>query len=269
AGREDPLLAMLKTDPTKKEPAEDVQIAGREHGVFEFDERGVLTRVWRVCKPGPIAFLGPDQVVVSGGRIILLNAKGRAIWQAFLKGTTNVQICHRLVSFGFSDSLPEDTDLDSVASLMHTLQSKDPWARCYAAHALGQRGEAALPAIADLLKALDDSDESVRSSSTDSLCQMTPAIVPHLAEALGSSNPRVRIGVTTALAAYGQDAAPAVPRLTKALKDADIGVRIQAARALGRIKAELNIVVPALIEAFQDSASLPHQYGTTRVCTTA
>src|SRR5262249_36311320 len=107
------------------------------------------------------------------------------------------------------------------------------------------------------------------SSSTDSLCQMTPAIVPHLAEALCSSNPRVRIGVTTALAAYGQDAAPAGPRLTKALKDADIVVRIQAARALGRIKAELNIVAPALIEAFQDSASLPHQYGTTRVCTTA
>jgi len=143
---------------------------------------------------------------------------------------------------------------EAVPVLTDLVDSRDDATRKAAVGALGDMGEAALPAVSRLADALlFDRDQETREAAANALGEIGPkcakAAVPALAKAAkGDSWPKVRSASMTALGEMGPAAKEAIPVLRAALKDPDGWISGAATRALFRVEPDAKEEVAAIAD---------------------
>mgnify|MGYP000329505835 CR=1 FL=1 len=116
----------------------------------------------------------------------------------------------------------------------------------WAASAIGEEAQDAVPPLLDLL---DAEDALLREDVAEALkiIGVPASAVPRLSEALESEDPAVREFAVGALKSLGPDAAEAVPQLINLVKNADRFMKLKAIEALGAIGPEAEEAVPVLL----------------------
>jgi hypothetical protein len=143
----------------------------------------------------------------------------------------------QIITNRVSSYLYSGTSIDNFHAIYNhikLLKEKNFQIRAYAIQALGQMGEAAIPA---LLEALGNGDNRVHTGATEALGRMGETAIPALIKALGNGDDRVRAGAAEALGRMGPRAAAAIPALTVNLFDENIEVREQTDYAIRRINS--------------------------------
>jgi len=120
----------------------------------------------------------------------------------------------------------------ALPPLLRLVDSEDPEARRWVAHALGliRNPEASNP----LVKMLDDSRSEVRKAAALALGSIgSPGALEPLLKSAGSRDPETRRAAVAALGRLGSPAA--VPKLIAVLEDPNEPLQLAAVEALGRI----------------------------------
>ena len=139
----------------------------------------------------------------------------------------------------------------AVSSLTEGLTDTDAKVRQKAAEALGEIGEAALPAVPKLVQALADPVPDVLVTSALSLRKIEKrdhGEVSALITLLGSTNSQAPLMAACALGEFGSDAAKAVPSLLKYLERGDREAAGFVAGTFGMIGPEAKCAIPSIIE---------------------
>ena len=129
-----------------------------------------------------------------------------------------------------------------LAKLLGSRHEKNPR---FAAKALGQMGEAALPAVPEIIALLNSTtaDAETRENAAEALGDIGPAAareaVPALMKTAQADKwPKVRKAAISALGEMGPAAKDAVPALRAALKDPDGFISMAARNALFRLEPD-------------------------------
>lgn len=120
--------------------------------------------------------------------------------------------------------------------------------RLFAATALGNIGE---PAIPELMALLRDPNKGVRDAALMAFPRVGVAAAPALLELLRDSDGVARQNAARALRGYRGD--PVAVALAAALKDEDVEVRRNAAQSLSVAGADNDVGAPALAAALKDA----------------
>jgi HEAT repeat protein len=128
---------------------------------------------------------------------------------------------------------------------------KDPSTRQYAAEALGQTGQQALPILLELL----ESEES-RYGAIRGLQRMQPDPFPELVKRLAEGEPRQRRAAAAAMYMamnyMWRPSGDVLPALRRALKDPDALVRIEALDAMGGTRVNRWVAPEFVMELLKD-----------------
>src|SRR5207249_704302 len=154
----------------------------------EVDRRGKV--VWQCFVDHALCMTPlPDGNLLVGSsrpvdRVVEQSRDGRILWEVFPRSKPGfVRVCANLVRLGFDRPRDRSFDLDSLASIKHSLRREQDLARRRKASAwLRQHAEIARTTIPELTDALDDPDPGVRQDSRDTLGTIgRPAYAPLLA----------------------------------------------------------------------------------------
>lgn len=122
------------------------------------------------------------------------------------------------------------------------LKSRNRAERENALKAIGDLGQAAVPALGELINILrSDPDEVVRAVAAEAIGKLGPAAksaVGALIQALSSDYFRLKANAAEALGNIGPDAKDAIPHLKKLMTSKDEEVPLKAAQALSKIDSK-------------------------------
>jgi outer membrane protein assembly factor BamB len=161
------------------------------------------------------------------------------------------------------EAMAQVRDPQAVPFLVEATLNDPHWDVCEAAaKALGQQGEAAVPALRSLV---GDRRPFIRIIAAQNLGQLGAAAgVPELVKMLGEGDALSRLAALQALGeitrGHGEVTEATVPSLLARLKDEEAAVRAGAAEALGRAQVAAGDLretgVRALLDALADRSSL-------------
>jgi HEAT repeat protein len=203
------------------------------------------------------------------GRLILLDSRGKAYSEIIPHDSTSRELiaCFSMLRVGFEQATPE-RDLDSIATHIRGLKSKDVIIRQRAANELASLGGRASEAIPSLVEALADPDLEVRKHATYALNNCGVQALPHFVKALEHINPAVREEGAHGLELLGRRTITrsdkAVAPLIVALADNQPRVRARAAQALGQYPDHADASVPKLVGALEDREQVD-EFGTVQI----
>jgi HEAT repeat protein len=145
----------------------------------------------------------------------------------------------------------EPAQIDEAAGeLIKALSDPDPYARAYAALALGKTSNTDAKVVTALAKSLTDKEARVRGMAVRSLRRLKPEpelMLPIMIEALEQAEPQGALVAVETIAAAGDKA---IDGLTKALDSER--ARYWACLALGEAGPKAKKAVPALVKALSD-----------------
>ena len=208
---------------------------------LELDVSGKTVKKWDVPAPVVQAKRLPNgttlvSTLLNGQNyIVVLDTKGRTVWETCIPDIQELQDGLSLVQVGFGWPDADDVDLaTSIPLRVAQIHSKDPDQRCYGAFGLGRmKGQeaAVTPRLLDLF--LHDSDENVRKIALSYLKEKARVEeLPLFLKAAKDSRPEVRLAIFEISGCFSSKPDEFAPVLIEALQDKDVLLRRQAATSL-------------------------------------